>query len=174
MSWDENDEEKEKITPSPKIIKNINATGNKVFELMDAEDEKQIVKAELFDETVKTLVYQPKQGDLTLTINGIFEAARRFKNIDTGILKIEEKKDGIVAYGYAHNIKDNIKVTLAVEQPLRILQAGNLVKDPFAFQKAQSKAIRNCVRKVIPANTFQAMIKLFVKMSKESKKVQKK
>lgn len=150
----------------PKVVMPVNATGDKVYALMDSEDEKMIVKAELLDETVKTLVYKPLQGEATLTIVGIFEAARRFKNIKMGIKNVMKTDDSYIAYAYAHNLKDNLYIELAVEQPIRTKFGESMVKDPFAFQKAQSKAIRNCVKKVIPVNFFQAVIKTYMEQSK--------
>jgi hypothetical protein len=149
----------------PKVIIPINAAGQKAFELMEAEDEKQIVNLELLRETVKTFVYKPKQGELTLTITGIFEVARRYKNIDIGIKEWQKTEDSWMVTAYAKNLRDNIYNEAIVEQPFRapIGPQGSLVKDAFAFQKAQSKAKRNAIRQVIPANYFQSMIKLFLK-----------
>lgn len=154
-----------------KTVTKIPADGYRAMELMDSEDEKAIVKAELFDETVKSLVYNfgNSNSQLTLTITGIFEACRRYKNIRTGITKIEKTTTGYLCYAYAENLKDNIRVELAVEQPFKIQEKGAWVEDKFALQKAQSKAIRNCVRKVIPINYFQAMIKIY--MDEQKKKV---
>lgn len=163
---DDNKKEEKKIqvkTKVPEIIKTINAEGQKAYDLMDAEDEQQIIKAELFDETIKSFVYQQKGGELTLSITGILEAARRYKNIEAGVRKIEKTEEGWLAFAFAKNIKDNISCELAVLQPFKSMINGNLQSDPFSLQKAQSKALRNCIRKVIPANYFQSMIKIYLK-----------
>lgn len=148
-------------------VRQIPADGYRAMVLMDSEDEKAIVKAELLDETVKSLVYMYGNNQLTLTINGVFEACRRYKNIRTGITKIEKTSTGYLCYAYAENMKDNIRVELAVEQPFKIQERGAWIEDKFALQKAQSKAIRNCVRKVIPINYFQTMIKKYIDEQKK-------
>jgi len=148
----------------PEIVTEIKAIGDDVFRIMESEDEKQIIKAELFEESIKSLVYITPRKEMALTITGIFEAARRFKNIETKITRIEKTSDSYIAYAMAKNLKDNISVEIAVEQPIRapIGPQGTLIKDDFCMQKAQAKALRNAIRKVIPVNYFQAMIKIFV------------
>lgn len=195
MDWDDNKIEVEEVKASsihphpkvksktkaekvedPRIVHEIQATGYKAFELMDAEDEKQIVDAKLFDETINSLVYDLK-GKKVLTFTGVMEAARRYKNVDCGTSRIETIKDDkgrIItyrAYGYAINHRDKLRMELAVEQPVKapIGARGAIVKDSFALQKAQSKAIRNCIVKIIPANHFQAMIKLYLENKDEKK-----
>lgn len=149
--------------PVDDTIIQIKAQGQRAFELMEAEDEKQIVNAELFEESVKALVYTPTQGPMTLTITGVFEAARRYKNIQFGIISSEKTQDGWLVKAWARNLADNIYNEAIVEQPFRIpMGQQGLVKDPFALQKAQSKAKRNAVRQVIPINYFYAMLKRFL------------
>ena len=143
----------------PEIVKEIKAMGQKAFELMEAEDEKQIVNLELLRETVKTFVYKTRQNAL------IFEVARRYKNIEVGIKNWQKTEDSWIVSAYAKNLRDNLYNEAIVEQKFRtpIGQGGSLVLDSFSFQKAQSKAKRNAIRQVIPANYFQSMIKLFLK-----------
>src|SRR3990167_2917252 len=96
-------------------VKVIEGDDSEIYKLMEREDERQILKLELFEETVKALVYDAK-GKKTLTYRGVLECARAYKNLHFGIERIEEDKENITAYAYCHNIADNIRVVLPNRQ----------------------------------------------------------
>ena len=130
------------------------------FEIMEKKDENQIL-AELQGAYLDKFVYSFKQGNkdvVGISWAGIKEIAYRIGEIDTVIEKYEETEDSYIFIVKATN--KGVGSRLGVSQQPKQFSNGKL--DPFALQKALSKAQRNAIRGVIPEATIEQYLKTFM------------
>jgi len=125
-------------------------SGENAYLVMEKEDEKQIVEQAVKEDIIRDLIYQTSLGQKSLSYAGVLEAARLYKNLDYGISRIDQTVEEYTAYAFCHNLKDNTKITIAKSQSKHEIVKGMKRVDPFAMEKAQSKAIRNAIKGVIP------------------------
>jgi len=140
--------------------------GKTEFELMEHKDEDQIL-AELQGAYLDKFVYSFKQGSqevVGISWAGIKEIAYRIGEIDTVIEKYEETEDSYVFIVKATH--KGVGSRLGVSQQAK--NYGNGKPDPFALQKALSKAQRNAIRGVIPEATLEQYLNKFRKQDKHT------
>lgn len=138
-----------------------------VLVLAERRDEEQIMR-ELLGEVMRTYVYRFRVGDrevVNVSYAGIKEAARRRGNIHVMRVELDESKDGsaYIAKAEVFDLQNNFKVWGVASQPKRMtLRSGEQVDDPFALQKAASKAIRNGLRACIPEKLLAELIRTWL------------
>jgi len=133
-------------------------------------DEKQI-EAEIAGETVKEYFYQFKQGNRTVTglsIKGVNELIRRIGNVHVSEPKVTEKKDSYEVKVLVKDVLNNIETWGIAEQSKKAIYGPG--EDPFALQKAYSKARRNALRQLIPESLVS---KSYEKWQKEQEQLKK-
>jgi hypothetical protein len=136
------------------------------FELMEQKDEQQIL-AELQGAYLDKFVYSFKQGGqevVGISWAGIKEIAYRIGEIDTVIEKYEETDEAYIFIVKATH--KGVGSRLGVSQQAK--HYGNGKPDPFALQKALSKAQRNAIRGVIPEATLEQYLTQFRKQDKHT------
>lgn len=145
------------------VVEKVEMADKELATFVESEDEKAIVNEEINGELIQALVYLSKDNKPVLSYAGVKEVARRLKNIEYGVNKVEIKPEYVLAYAYAHNIQDNIRAEIPNLQKTEVkLKNGATAVDEFAFQKAVSKAVRNAIKAVIPIESFQEMVKMFL------------
>ena len=133
------------------------------FREMDARDEEQMLLA-LKGTFLKEFVYKFPMGNRTVTgisWSGIKEIAYRVQGIDTEIESQTETDETFTFIVKATNKNiDSSRLGVGV-QPKLMKRGSQEVPDPFAIQKALSKAQRNAIRGVIPEATIKQYIEMF-------------
>jgi len=133
------------------------------FREMDARDEEQVLLA-LRGTFLKEFVYKFPMGGRQVTgisWSGIKEIAYRVQGIDTEIENQKETDEAFTFIVKATNKNiDSSRLGVGV-QPKLMKRGGRDVPDPFAIQKALSKAQRNAIRGVIPEATIKQYIEIF-------------
>ena len=131
------------------------------FLSMDKRDEEQIL-AELRGEVIEEYVYSYSQGGIEkvrLSWAGIKAVAQKMGNISIEEIKIQETDTAYRVLAKARDVIKNITMFGVSEAAkTQTLRDGRVVPDPFALQKAVSKAQRNAIRALIPETVIQAMI----------------
>ena len=130
------------------------------FQIMEHKDEQKIL-AELQGVYLDKFVYSFKQGNqdvVGISWAGIKEIAYRIGEIDTSIEKYEETETAYVFIVKA--VHKGIGSRLGVSNQPKNFNNGK--PDPFALQKALSKAQRNAIRGVIPEATIEQYLKTFM------------
>ena len=133
------------------------------FREMDARDEEQILLA-LKGTFLKEFVYKFPMGGRTVTgisWSGIKEIAYRLEGIDTEIENQSETDEAFTFIVKATNKNINSSRLGVGVQTKLMKRGGKNVTDPFAIQKALSKAQRNAIRGVIPEATIKTYIEMF-------------
>jgi hypothetical protein len=140
-----------------------------VYQMMDKRDEEQIV-ASLQGKYLDEFVYSFQQGGKMiegLSWLGIQEAARAYGGIQCSIdkMKIEDKKDDIVVYVEAFdNQTQSSSIGVGVQAKMMLTYKG-IIEDPFAIQKAVSKAQRNAKKQLLP----QQLLKQWIEKHRKAK-----
>lgn len=132
------------------------------YEVMDALDEQQIV-SELKGHVIEQYFYEFPQGGrqvVGISWAGIKYIARKLSDQGHGIsiedLKINEKADYYEVIAVSMDVNTKEKRYGAAQQAKTMLLKDNTIKDdPFALQKAISKAQRNAIRNFIPEVAIQ-------------------
>lgn len=141
----------------------INLLEEDVYKLMDLRDEEQIV-ATLEGRYLDEFVYEFEQGGrkiIGLSWLGIQEAARELKSIKLPIEKVIRKEDEKQVEFMVEAIDEATKssrIGIASQPKKIVLKDGRVIDDPFAMQKALSKAQRNAIRPLIPQTVLKAWI----------------
>ncbi len=127
---------------------------------MEKRDEQQI-QAEIMGNVIEEMTYKFKSGNRIVTgISwiGIKEIARRHKNIDVELVDLKDTPEAYIAVVKAKDIEKGTGI-LGVSSQSKILKRrdGSEELDPFAVQKAMSKAQRNAIRSLLPESYFKAI-----------------
>ena len=132
------------------------------FKLMEAADNAQIL-AEINDEMLKDMVYSVK-GKSKLSYAGAKFAAIKLGNIHVreSDVRFNESLDQWEASALAYNGNMNITLPGYAEQPRLMKVNEELVPDEFARRKAASKAVRNALMAVMPADHIAAYMKVAI------------
>ena len=136
------------------------------FKLMEAADNAQIV-AEINGAMLKAMVYTVKGKDR------LSYAGAKFAAIKLGDIHVRESSvtynrdlDQFEASALAFNGNNNLTLPGYAEQP-RLMKSGEeLVLDEFARRKAASKAVRNALMAVMPADHIAAYMKAMLDQGK--------
>ncbi len=136
------------------------------FVLMEAADNAQIV-AEINGEMLKDMVYMVK-GKSKLSYAGAKFAAIKLGNIHirSSEVAFNEDLDQWEASALAYNGEMNITLPGYAEQPRLRKEKGELVLNEFARRTAVSKAVRNALMAVMPADHIAAYMKVAIEGGK--------
>jgi len=129
------------------------------FKLMEAADNAQIL-AEINGTMLKDMVYSVK-GKTKLSYAGAKFAAIKLGDIHIRNSEVSFNKDldQWEASALAYNGNMNITLPGYAEQPRLMNVQEELIPDEFARRKAASKAIRNALMAVMPADHIAAYMK---------------
>ena len=136
------------------------------FILTEAADNAQIL-AEINGEMLKAMVYRFKGKD-RLSYAGAKFAAIQLGNIHVKDSTVTYNKDLDQFEASALALNENINLTLPgyAEQPRLMKAKGELVIDEFARRKAASKAVRNALMAVMPADHIAAYMRAAIDKGK--------
>jgi len=122
------------------------------FMELEKRDEAQIL-AEIQGNVIDEMIYSFKSGSRTVTgISwvGIKELARMYGKIDVELVKLEETDTHYIVIVKARDIeRGNSMLGTSTQAKIMKTRDGE-TPDPFAVQKAMSKAQRNAIRSLIP------------------------
>ena len=129
---------------------------------VDHADETQIIQL-LAGELVEEYVYSFKDsaGRIVegLSWAGIREYAGQRGNIMLEEPIVEEREDHWRVMVRVLDLERNIAIWGGTHQPkFMVLKSGELKPDPFAFEKALSKAQRNAIKNLLPVSVTKAAI----------------
>ena len=129
---------------------------------MEAADNAQIL-AEINDEMLKDMVYTVK-GKSRLSYSGAKFAAIKLGNIHIRNSEVSFNKDldQWEASALAYNGNMNITLPGYAEQPALHEVKGEMIPNEFARRTAASKAIRNALMAVMPADHIAAYMKVSI------------
>jgi hypothetical protein len=133
------------------------------IEEIDRQDDDQII-AHLTGEVIDQYVYEFKDSAgrniRGLSWAGTRELAQMRGNIVIGKPDVEEREDHWRVMVQATDLDRNVSVWGGTHQPKAMrLKAGGSMDDPYAFEKAVSKAQRNAIKNLIPAAVVDHAIK---------------
>jgi len=141
----------------------------KAFREMERRDEQQII-SELEGKYLSEFVYQFNQGERTVTglsWAGIKEIAYRMGRITVDLVKMEETDAHyIVVVKSTDTERGNSRLGVSTQAKTLKRKDGAEEPDPFALQKAMSKAQRNAIRPLIPEQMLKTWINRFLEMKK--------
>jgi hypothetical protein len=125
------------------------------YELMDRRDEEQILAelGELPADVLNTMVYSFKMEgrDVTgLSWIGVKTLVVELGQYSIEDMKVEETETVFRCIAKAYDKKNDVSMYGAAEQEKIMKFKDNERKDPFALQKASSKAQRNAFMAVLP------------------------
>jgi len=138
------------------------------FMELERRDEEQIL-AEIQGQVIEEMVYSFPSGGRTVTglsWVGIKEIARRYGKIDVDPVRLEDTGDAWIVVVKARDLERGTGILGVSTQPKSMKARGETVEDPFALQKATSKAQRNAIRSLIPETFLKAVITEWLKAKK--------
>lgn len=131
------------------------------FELMDTLDEQQIVE-EIKGHVIEQYFYEFPQGNRSvvgISWSGIKYVARQMSEqghpISIEDVQVTNTNEGFLVMAVAMDINTKEKRYGAAECPKIMKTKAGEQPDPFALQKAISKAQRNAIRNFIPEVAIQ-------------------
>jgi len=144
----------QQITPSREM------TSSDFLEL-EKRDEAQIL-AEIQGAVIEEMVYSFKSGGRTITglsWVGVKEIARQYGHIDVELVDQQETPDAWIVTVKARDTENDTGILgVSIQPKMMQRRDGSPQPDPFALQKATSKAQRNAIRALIPEAFIKKVI----------------
>ena len=127
------------------------------------ERDEALIIADLEDRYIEEFVYSFQQGGKTVTglsWKGVQEAAREMGGIQVPMekVKIDETETHVHVIVEAIDSNRDASRLGSASQPKQMTVKGKQVDDPFAYQKAISKAQRNAMMQLIPQTVIKAWV----------------
>jgi len=127
---------------------------------LERRDEQQIL-AEIQGKVIDEMVYRFTSGGrqvVGISWVGIKELARQYGRIDVELLELRETEDAWIAVVKARDTERGNGMLGVSTQPKTMETRKGPQPDPFALQKAMSKAQRNAIRALIPETFMKTVI----------------
>jgi len=148
--------------------------GQQLLLKMEERDEQQIIaelKGDFQSEVLRQYFYVFESGGrkiIGLSYKGVKQIALKQGNITLKDLELRETESGWIAVVKARHETRNLEVYGVAWQGKRMrLRDGSEVEDPFAIQKAVSKAQRNALRALIPETIIAEAYRAWLEMRRE-------
>jgi len=136
------------------------------FEEFERRDEEQIL-AEIQGRVIEEMVYSFRSGGRTVTglsWVGVKEIARRYGQVDVDLVEIRDTPEAWVAVVKARDRERGTGI-LGVSTQAKVMDTREGPRpDPFALQKAMSKAQRNAIRALIPETFIKTVVQEWLEM----------
>jgi len=130
------------------------------FAEFEKRDEQQIL-AEIQGQVIEEMVYSFNSRGRTITglsWVGIKEIARRYGKVDVDLVEIRDTPEAWIAVVKARDREKGTGILGVSTQPKIMETRDGPQPDPFALQKATSKAQRNAIRALIPETFIKTVI----------------